>query len=332
MGASCDFKVGPCPRFGTLLSIAPDPPSPMTDSQENDAPTVAKDEVLRRIGRNLLLFQHIEQLLKRLLEMRVQGTLETFERNIKKRQAKVHAQTLGQLATLFVEDILSDAGDSDETGVHDQPTMSSISFTFSSPADRAYIEQYSVEMKAVLKARNDLVHQFLPRWKPTCAKSTEAALAQLDADHALALPMRDRLKCYAESLTEILDETIKALSSPETLRQLEMIHLRHSQLALMLGEITLQAARADGWTVLSTASQIVAVHAPDEFRQMAKRYGHRTLKKFMLATELFDFMEEATPKGGVRVLYRINPRFTLGPNSAPADADLLTEESTLRSK
>ena len=45
--------------------------------------------------------------------------------------------------------------------------------------------------------------------------------------------------------------------------------------------------------------------------QLSQRYRHRTLKKLLLATELFDIEEEPTPKGGTRTIYRINPRFEL---------------------
>jgi hypothetical protein len=44
---------------------------------------------------------------------------------------------------------------------------------------------------------------------------------------------------------------------------------------------------------------------------MAERYGHRTLKKLLRATELFDIEEEPTARGGTRTIYRINPRFEL---------------------
>jgi hypothetical protein len=44
---------------------------------------------------------------------------------------------------------------------------------------------------------------------------------------------------------------------------------------------------------------------------MAERYGHRTLKKLLQATELFDIDEEPTALGGTRTIYRINSRFKL---------------------
>lgn len=52
------------------------------------------EEVLRRIGRNLLLFQHIEHLLKQLMAAaRFEGTATTLQANLDERRAKIHRQT-----------------------------------------------------------------------------------------------------------------------------------------------------------------------------------------------------------------------------------------------
>ena len=62
------------------------------------------DEVFRRIGRNLLLFQHIEHLLKQLMtNARLEGTVHSMQANLDERRARIHKQTLGQLAGQFVD-------------------------------------------------------------------------------------------------------------------------------------------------------------------------------------------------------------------------------------
>jgi hypothetical protein len=49
---------------------------------------------------------------------------------------------------------------------------------------------------------------------------------------------------------------------------------------------------------------------------LAERFGHKTLKRVLLASELFDVVEEATSKGCTRTIYRINSRYKL--SIAPA--------------
>ncbi len=147
-----------------------------------DTPTLAEphrtpeiDEVFRRIGRNLLLFQHIEHLLKQLMaSARLEGTVKSMQANFEERQAKIHKQTLGQLAGQFVDDVLADAGERDAPENVDEAWFS---FGFTIQTDSAFVEQHTAEMKAVVDARNDLIHHFLPRWSPASEDSSRACAA-----------------------------------------------------------------------------------------------------------------------------------------------------------
>lgn len=281
-----------------------------------DTPTPAEphrppeiDEVFRRIGRNLLLFQHIEHLLKQLMaSARLEGTVKSMQANFEERRAKIHKQTLGQLAGQFVDDVLADAGERDAPENVDEAWFS---FGFTIQTDSAFVEQHTTEMKAVVDARNDLIHHFLPRWSPASEDSTRAALDYLDQQRAQALPMRDRLQGFVNSLQEAAKAHAEFMSSPEGARQIELQWLRHSRLVLLLGEIAQRTPRADGWTLLASAGHILRQREPEELDHMLERYGHRTLKNLLHATELFDVEEEATPGGGTRTVYRINPRFDL---------------------
>ncbi len=267
------------------------------------------DEVFRRIGRNLLLFQHIEHLLKQLMtSARLEGTARSMQANFDERRARIHKQTLGQLAGQFVDDVLADAG---EREAPENVNEAWFSFSFTIQTDSAFVEQHAAEMKAVVDARNDLIHHFLPRWSPASEDSTRAALAYLDEQRAQALPMRDRLQGFANSLQEAAKVHADFVASPEGARQLELQCLRHSRLVLMLGELAAKADRPDCWTVLATAGNIIQKLEPRELTDLSNRFGHRTLKNLLLATELFDVEEEPTPKGGTRTIYRINSRFEL---------------------
>ncbi len=278
-----------------------------TSAEPHRTPEI--DEVFRRIGRNLLLFQHIEHLLKQLMTgARIEGTVKSMQANFDDRQAKIHKQTLGQLAGQFVDDVLADAGERDAPEHVEEAWFS---FRFTIQTDSAFVEQHTAEMKAVVDARNDLIHHFLPRWSPASEDSTRAALEYLDRQRAQALPMRDRLQGFANSLQEAAKTHAEFMSSPEAAREIELHWLRHSRLVLLLGEIAQRTPRADGWTVLASAGHILRQREPEELDHMLERYGYRTVKKLMQATELFDIEEEATPGGGTRTVYRINPRFEL---------------------
>ena len=277
------------------------------------------DEVLRRIGRNLLLFQQIEHLLKHLMaRSRVEGTLASMQSNLEERRTRFQKQTLGQLAGQFVDELLADAGERDAPDSAEEPWFS---FGFTIQTDSAFVEQHTAEMKAVVDARNDLIHHFLPRWSPASSESTEAALAYLDEQRAKALPMRDRLQGFVKSLQDAATAHAQYMASPEGKREMQLSWLRHSRLVLMLGELATKTDREDGWMVLSTACNVIRQHEPTELVDLQERFGHRTLKKLMQATELFDIEEEPTARGGTRTIYQINPRFQLQISADPVAMD-----------
>ena len=288
------------------------------------------DEVLRRIGRNLLLFQQIEHLLKHLMSnARFEGTIASAPANLEEHRAKFHKQTLGQLAGQFTDDVLADAGERDAPENLSEPWFS---FRFTIQTDSAFVEQHTTEMKAVVDARNDLIHHLLPRWSPTSEESTQSALTYLDDQRARVLPVRDRLLGFAKSLQDAAKAHAEFIASPEGDRQFELQWLRQSRLVLLMGELTSRSNRSDGWTVLATAGQIVWREEPDELKCMAERYGHRTLKKLLQATELFDIDEEPTARGGTRTIYRINPRFKLRTHrdQVVPDSELRVSEASPR--
>ena len=68
--------------------------------------------MLRKIGRNLLLFQQIESLLKLLLaNYRVQSTADGLTTDHERRRDRVQKQMMGLLVEQYIDDILSDAGE-----------------------------------------------------------------------------------------------------------------------------------------------------------------------------------------------------------------------------
>jgi hypothetical protein len=292
--------------------------NPTTMTSENPEPETARspavDEVLRKIGSNLLLFQHIEQLLKVMMNnSRLQGPASQLQATHARRAVAVQKQTLGQLAGKFAEDVLADAGEFREPNAVDEIW---ISFGFTISADSAFVEQHQVEMEAVVKGRNDLIHHFLPRWNPASEESTRAANDYLDTQRSKALPMRDRMLSFVRSMQDAVETHAALMASPEVERQLELACLQHSRLVLLLGELATRAARADGWMELGTAGQLIKRGEPRELDNLGQRFGHKTLKRVLLATELFDVAEEATLNGGTRTIYRINSRYQL--SIAPA--------------
>jgi len=278
-------------------------------AQQAPGRTPATDEVLRRVGRNLVIFQQVEHALKFLTtHARFHAPASQFAERFAKHAESIAKKTMGDLAgrltgTVLVQD--------ESDGTPDVIEEAWFGFRFTIETDAQSAARHDAELKELVDRRNELVHHFLPRWRAAVGGDVDAALAWLDEQRAAAVGMLDRLQGWARTVETARNYHAAFLASEEGSRQLELVFLRSSRLVVMLGQIAMATPRPDGWTVLATAGHLIRREAPDELEDLRKRFGHATLKALLLATELFDVEEEATPGGGTRTIYRINARWRL---------------------
>jgi hypothetical protein len=264
------------------------------------------DEVLRRVGRNLLLFQQIEMMLKALLSSTgVAGYASEITPKAAQRAKDVAVKTLGQLAQQYHDEILG-RDDRESSGPSDlkEPWFN---YGFAIEADDAVIERDKVVLDALVTERNDLAHTFLTRWKASSSASTQEALGYLDAQRERAIPVRDRLKSALEALNEGRRQTAEYLMSNEGSRRFELVWLQQSRVVQLFVQIAETASRPDGWTVLARAGQLVHDLAGDEVNSAKDTHGRGSLKRLLVASELFEVLEEAVGDGKTRTVYRVKP-------------------------
>ena len=262
------------------------------------------DEVLRKIGRNVLLFQHIEGLLKFLIvNHRADGTTADFAERQQQRADKIQKQMMGNLVELYTDGILSDAGEPVQDSK--EVTQAWVSTTFTISGDSNFYESQRTNMKLMVDERNDLIHHFLPRWRPDSIEHLKAATAYLDHQHEKILPMADHLKGVAKAMQESRQKMALFFASEEGERQLELLWLQVSPLVTLLRNVAIEKARTDGWTYLALAGQLARTHERDAVEHMKERYGHSTLRQILVASELFDVLDEPLASGGFRTLYRV---------------------------
>jgi len=268
------------------------------------------DDVLRKVGRNVVLFQQLEQLLKFVV---ANGSLSGFasELNALKKQKaeKVSKQTMGALVGQYVENSNPESGSlSNEPAEIDEAYLS---FSFRIECDEGYYESKKEALAQLVSERNDLIHHLLPRFDSSSAESCEVLGKELDAQSENIRLEIKNLRSTAEALNEGRKQMADFLQSAEGRKELELSFLRQSRLLLMLGDITTQMGLEGGWVLISTAGSLVKEHAPEELEQMKERHGYSSLKKLILASEVFDIKEEETPKGGLRHLYRLKTGWEL---------------------
>jgi hypothetical protein len=149
--------------------------------------------------------------------------------------------------------------------------------------------------------RNILVHNSLPNWDYlNSIEGCESACKDLDHQYDNHIkPTFHSLKAYTEMLQEGFQEGIK-----ELVDKLKHDSLVNSSLIYLLSEIAGQKVRPDGWISLDVAISTIKKQSPEELNSLEQKFGFKKLKDLMKATNLFEFSDESTKKGGRRILYK----------------------------
>ena len=219
-----------------------------------------QDEVLRRVGRNLLLFQQIEHFLKLLLaSYKGGGTTETYQVNHQVRTDCINRKMLGHLVAEYGSEVLQDAGE--EVLEEDRPA-GWFSFSFRISGDTDFVESLRRDLKLMTDERNELVHHFLPRWQPNSPDKMTETLAYLDDQREKVLPMHEHLKGVATRMQQSRQMLSSFMASPEYEKQSELMWLQASPLVRLLSDVPTQYHRKDGRTYLAQAGVSGSDEAP----------------------------------------------------------------------
>lgn len=263
--------------------------------------TIDNDEILRRIGRNLMLYQDFELALEFLVSIaHVEGPADRIQSVQHDQLTALDGRTLGELLRRFRSSWLAPESDWPELDAADEVWLGMRHRLELDEKDRQHLCR---ELDQVVTDRNFLVHSFRSEWGPAPTSRAEWALATLDQQFERGQYWLRRLR----ELAHVRQEAARWLASPEALAAMELEYLRRSRIVELLGDAASRSARADGWTLLSSAGHAVKQYAPDELAEMPVRYGHSTLKALILATGLFDVAEEQLSNGQSRTVFRPRP-------------------------
>jgi hypothetical protein len=263
-----------------------------------------KDEVLKKISRNMLLFQQMEHHLKYLLSNgKLSGRVSDLEARKAKRNEFIHKQTMGSLVGQLVNDVYSNIHEEAEFPVDIKEPHLDFSFKIEmAPAD---LESKKKVLAAVVDDRNNLIHHMLPRLNEDTLECWSAALHYLEQQHEKLLPEIASLKNVIQTFQESMKEQAAFFQSDEFEKYSELIWLLESESLKLIWNIANQATLPGGWVSLSKAGQEIRARAPGEMETIHQRFGHKKLIDLIIASELFEVRNEPTSKGGVRKLYRI---------------------------
>lgn len=267
--------------------------------------TPTSDELLRRVGRNLVIFQQIEHSLKLLLaNHKNAGPIDRYAENLQARAERVNKKMLGHLVEAYTTEVLHDAG---EEPPKEESPDDWLTFSFQIGVETEFLEGIRKDLKLMTDERNDLVHHFLQRWQLGSDNDVTKALAYLDEQREKVLPMDEHLRSMVQHLHDSAKMFAEFVASPDYKKQTELMWLQASPLVTLMSEVAARHHRKDGWTYLAQAGSLAAREMPEEITSLKERYGFKTLKKLLLGADVFELMDEQISDGCFRTLYRNKP-------------------------
>lgn len=189
------------------------------------APEKIKDDVHRKIGRNMFLFQEFEHLLKFLIANgKIEGYASEFKANLEKQTAIIQKQTMGNLVGKFIENTHS--GSEPKTDCPPELKEEYLSFQFMVNADEAYYKSKKEVLAIIVNDRNDLIHHLHPQLDNSIENWRNAEL-YLDQQHRKLIPEIDALKFLHANYQKTMKIVSDFLNLDEGMKQLESLHLKN---------------------------------------------------------------------------------------------------------
>jgi hypothetical protein len=273
-----------------------------------------RDELHRRVGRNLLLFQAIEHAWKAMLRAaEIEGAFDGMSLqptpSHAARQYQIGQSTMGTVLRELFERVLVDpqpttAASHDESSPN-APLVRSRWTIESSPDAPDTFHQLQQGWQALVDERNLLIHQSLVEWQVRLPGEISAVLEELDAQRERARSVLDFLKSLVTQ-TDSAGQALSAWMVSEAGREASLFAQAALDLMGRLCEIAFARGDKDGWTFVTTAGHLLRGEDVDRVRQVLGRDWLSTLLR--QASDTFELRAEPIPNGAagaVRWLYRV---------------------------
>ncbi|MPW35859.1 hypothetical protein [Vibrio sp. B1Z05] len=258
------------------------------------------DNVLQKVGRNVLLYQQLEGLLKALLSMgSISGKPNELEQLRKDKQRSIAKQTMGGVVQQYVGEILSIEGEGTNTTHNEQEDYISISRTLEvSPKHFTTIQQ---SLKKLVLERNELIHHFLPSFDPSSSENCINVAKELDAQSKY---IRAEIFNTREMVNTLLDsaQTVTSLLKSDAFE--ELFNQAHPNDPVIQKLVEL-AESTKSWVLLSVAGSELTMHHGEEFKRLKQSSNHKTLKGIIESNSLFETRYEQTINTQKKVYYRL---------------------------
>ena len=277
----------------------------MTKNLEEDENFIkARNEIFRKVGRNIYLFQQFEKALKRLnAYSEISGFASEIIEKQKKKVDETSKLNMGILVGQLFDNVYSGFNDDNKTITDKNEPYISHSFKIESAPE--FVEQRKIALKSLVDERNHLVHHLFTDSDMTSVECFAELEKFLDEQRKQVILEFEQLKLIGNSIGQAAQTLAAYINSEAFEKQIEITQLQHSEIVKALVEASVKFARADGWTLLNHAGQEVAKQIPEMRDDLKRLYGCKSLKAAIVASEMFELLEEETKQGGKRLMFRL---------------------------
>ncbi|TGD72190.1 hypothetical protein E4634_16110 [Mangrovimicrobium sediminis] len=178
-----------------------------------DLPEI-QNEVMRKIGRNVLLYQQVEYVLKYLVSHgRISGDENTLMSRHEKRIKSVSKRTMGTVAGDFFNEIFGD--DESPDSQSEDPKKIHLSIAFRIETEEEHFELRRDKIAELVADRNELIHHLIPRLNTESIDTWTETDRLLDRQREKILPELEYLQSIAKQFSDLKKGLGEFLSSPE---------------------------------------------------------------------------------------------------------------------
>ena len=273
--------------------------------QQDRKPTAKeRDGIYQKIGRNVILYQRLELLLKHIVgSSSLSAPISKLKQTQESNRKKTHTSTMGILVGRFVENIGPNSTDDELDEAEITEAMFSYRFHLGVAEER--YEEKKESLSRIVAGRNRLIHHTISEYDFKSFDSLQNLSKDLDQQEQEVRKEIDELKVTSKTMIKAQTKYVNYLSSEDFKAHFELVWLRGSLLVTTLIDIAHQLGNENGAVLLNIAGHLLEKHIPEEKAAMKERYGYSSLKQLMIATGLFSISEEPTDKGGVRVFFSL---------------------------
>ena len=270
----------------------------------------SKTRTYQLIGRNVMLFQQMEQLLKIILpRATVSISSDTDGQAVRaERYAVVEKCTLGNLVNRFIDEVC-DPNEPDPTGDSDHVNLTTTFRLKFDPLDGR--DTMIKRLNDLVEGRNHLVHHLILQIDANSPTSWRSIHGDLEKQQQQVLSEIETLR----RLVEAMGMGSALIAHPEIQRELVYGPIRE-QLIEQLRDVAGESADPDGWTSLKAAINSDRFVSPDVLTRLQESYQVPTVSAFLETVGGFEIRHEKDQKGRTRTFYRV----TKTQNPSPPDS------------